>query len=168
MSQQQIHSHESNQQKRKEPQKTNLQILRRIQGPVQENGSRQHLAAALRKGKLVGASDGTVKDGKGAHAWIITTTRKNTFKHNIQGSGSVDGNIKAMNSTRAERAGLLGPLLNTLGLAQDYQLTEGTLHMHVDNMGAYGKGNAPQRGEGTFKHVIQDYDYKLHKSSLEF
>ena len=29
--------------------KINLQILQRIQGPVQENGSRQHLAAALKK-----------------------------------------------------------------------------------------------------------------------
>ena len=152
----------------RELQKSNLQILRRIQGPVQENGSRQHLAAALRKGKLVGASDGTVKDGKGAHAWILSTTRSKNFRHNIQGSGPVDGNIKSMNSTRAERAGLLGPLFNTLGLAQEFQLGEGTLHMHVDNMGAYGNGNAPQRGEGTFKHVIQDYDYKLHKSSLEF
>ena len=38
-----------------EPHNTNLRIMQRIQGPVQENGSRQHLAAALRKGKLVGA-----------------------------------------------------------------------------------------------------------------
>ena len=87
---------------------------------MQENGSRQHLAAALRKGKLLGASDGTVKDGKGAHAWIITTTRTKSFKHNIQGSGPVDRNTKAMNFTRSERTGLLGPLLNTLGLAQDF------------------------------------------------
>ena len=42
------------------------------------------------------------------------------------------------------------------------------MHMHVDNMGAYGKGNSLKRGEGTFKHIIQDYDYKLHKSSIEF
>ena len=148
--------------------KTNLQILKRMQGPVQENGSRKHLAAALKKGKLLWASDDTVKDGKGAHAWIITTTRTKNFTHNIQGSGPVDGNLKSMNSTRAERAGLLGPLINTLGLAQDYQLTEGTLHMNVDNMGSYSKGNASKRGESTFKYVIQDYDYKLHKSSLEF
>ena len=125
---------------------------------MKENGNRHHLAEALKKGELLGASDGTVKDGKGAHAWIITTPSKDTFPNNIHGSGPVEENVKSMNSTRAERAGLLGPLLNTLGLAQDYQLTEGTLHMHMDNIGAYGKGNAPKRGEETFKHVIQDYD----------
>ena len=109
-----------------------------------------------------------MKDGKGAHTWVIITTRTKSFKHNIQGSGQVDEKTKAMNSTQDERAGLLGPLFNTLGLARDFQLTKGTLHMPVDNMGTYGKGNAPQRGGGTFKHVIQDFDYKLHKSSLEF
>ena len=73
-----------------------------------------------------------------------------------------------MNSTRAKREGLLGPLFNTLGLAQDLQLRGGTIHMHVDNIGAYGNGNTPKRGVRTFKHVIQDYNYKLHKLCLEF
>ena len=39
--------------------------------------------------------------------------------------------------------------------------------MHVDNTGSYKKGNAPRMGDGTFRHVISDYDLKLHKSSLE-
>ena len=73
-----------------------------------------------------------------------------------------------MNSTRAERAGFIGPLMNTLHLAQEHNVSSGALHMHVDNTGSYKKGNAPKMGDGTFRHVISDYDLKLHKSSLEY
>ena len=79
----------------------------------------------------------------------------------------MDGHSDFMNSTRAERAGFISPLMNTLHIAQEYKVTSGTLHMHVDNTRSYRKGNAPKMGDETFRHVISDYDLKLHKSSLE-
>ena len=150
-------------------QKPTLKIIERIQGPVHHEGNRKKLAAALRSGKLVGASDGSVKNGIGSHAWIITKKSK-THKHKsrIYGAGPVDGHPRSMNSTRAERAGFLGPLIQTLSLAQEYNITRGKLTMHVDNIGSYKKGQAPQMGDGTFRHVIADYDLKLHKSTLEY
>lgn len=124
--------------------KTNLQIITRIQGPVRTQGLREHLAESLTEGKLMGASDGSVKNGMGSHAWILTPGNKNYMDATIKGSGPVDGHAAFMNSTRAERAGFIGPLLNTLHLAQEYSITTGTLHMHVDNTGSYRKGNAPK------------------------
>ena len=47
--------------------KTNLQILQCIHGPVKENGNINHLAESLKKGELMGASDGMMKDGKRTH-----------------------------------------------------------------------------------------------------
>lgn len=126
-----------------------------------------NLAVALKEGKLMGASDGSVKDGKGSHAWIITPGTEEKIKTSIRGSGPVDGHLDHMNSTRAERAGFIGPFMNTLHIAQEFNITTGTLHMHVDNTGSYRKGNAPKMGDGTFRHVISDYDLKLHKYSLE-
>ena len=79
----------------------------------------------------------------------------------------MDRHTDFMNSIQVERVGFIGPLMNTLHLAQEYNITKGTLHMHVDNTGSYKKGNAPKMGDGTFRHVILDYDLKLHKSSLE-
>ena len=51
----------------------------------------------------------------------------------IKGSGPVDGHPEFMNSTRAERAEFIGPLMNTLHIAQEYNIIIGTLHMHVHN-----------------------------------
>ena len=48
--------------------KTNLQIINKIQGKVLTQGYMKNLAVALKEGKLMGASDGSVKDGKGSHA----------------------------------------------------------------------------------------------------
>ena len=45
--------------------KTNLQIITRIQGNVYQQGSRNILADALSKGKLMGLSDGSVNSRKG-------------------------------------------------------------------------------------------------------
>ena len=127
----------------------------------------ENLAEALKKGKLMGASDRSIKDDKGSHAWIITPGTEEKIITTIRGSGPVDGHLDLMNLTRAERAGFIGPLMNTLHIAHEFKVTSGTLHMHVDNIGSYRKGNAPKMGDGTFRHMISDYNLKLHKSSLE-
>ena len=87
------------------------------------------------------------KNGIGSHAWIITKKSK-TYKHKsrIYGAGPVDGHPRSMNSTRAERAGFLEPLIQTLSLAQEYNITRGKLTMHVDNIGSYKKGQVPEMG----------------------
>ena len=41
----------------------------------------------------------------------------------IRGSGPVDNHSDFMNSTRAERPGFIGPLMNTLHIAQEYEIT---------------------------------------------
>ena len=79
----------------------------------------------------------------------------------------MNGHSDFMNSTKAERAEFIGPLMNTLHIGQEFKIISGTLHMHVDNTGKYRKGNAPKMGDGTFRHIISDYDLKPHKSSLE-
>ena len=73
------------------PQKNNLQIIERIQGRVYQDGNRNKLASALKTEMLVGASDGSVKNSIGSHAWMITKkskTHKNKSK--IYGAGLVD------------------------------------------------------------------------------
>ena len=79
----------------------------------------------------------------------------------------MDGHSDFINSTRAERVGFICSLMNTLHIAQEFKITVETLHMNVGNMGSYRKGDAPKMRDSTFKHVISDYDLKLHKSSLE-
>ena len=89
------------------------------------------------------------------------------MKATIQGSGRVDSQPEFMNSTRTKRAGFIRPLLNSLHIAQEFEVTKSTMHMHVGNMRFYRKGNAQKMGDAAFRHIISDYNLKLHKSFLE-
>ena len=65
--------------------KRNLQNITRVQEKVLRQGIRKSLATDLRKGNLMGASDGgSVKDGKGLHAWIITSGTDKALKTMIK------------------------------------------------------------------------------------
>ena len=88
----------------------------------------------------MGVSDGSVKNGIGSHTWRIAKKYK-THKHTakVYRAGPVDRHPKSMSLTQAEQAGFLGPLLQTLNLAQEYSITKGKLTMHVDNIGSYKK-----------------------------
>ena len=88
--------------------KTNLQIITQIQGKVLSQGNRNKLADVLRKGTLFGASDGSVKNGKGSHAWIITPGTGGNSNNNqrIRSSGW-SLRLHKLNESRESRIYLL-------------------------------------------------------------
>jgi len=62
-----------------------------------------HLCSALRDRTLLGVSDGSVKNGQGTHAWVLTSSASSP--HRIMGAGPVDGVPKSMHSYRSELQG---------------------------------------------------------------
>ena len=75
------------------------------------------IIAALERKKLSGGGDGSVKKGKGSHAWEFAEGgNKNTI---CQGSGSVDGPSTTMCSYGAEANHLLA-MLTLLQYFQSY------------------------------------------------
>ena len=75
----------------------------------------------------------------------MITKKYKTHKHTakIYRAGPVDRHPKSTSLTRAEQAGFLGPLLQTLNMAQEYNITKGKLAIHVGNIGSYKKKISP-------------------------
>lgn len=74
-----------------------------------DEATTEALADAIREGRAVGASDGSVReiDDKASHAWIISAPNG----VEIVGKGPVDGTKQSRTSHRAELQGQTGLLL---------------------------------------------------------
>ena len=81
--------------------------------------------------------------------------------------GPVDGDKLTMNSTRAERAGFLGPLSYVSKIVEKYSLKEGSIIMHVGNTSEFNHCAPPQAGEGALRHLCDDYVLKKLKEICE-
>ena len=102
---------------------TDKAILRLLGPEIRQMGDHKYLAQSLSEGALQGASDGSMKFGRGTCAWRIEpATTEKLSEHNITGAAPVDGDPSTMNSTRAERGGFIGPLYYAAKLAEKYAL----------------------------------------------
>ena len=115
---------------------------------------------------MQGALDGLVKNKQGTSAWIVEPTHKVRSETNMRGSDPVDGDPEFLNSTRAERSGFLGPIFAVHQIAKKFDLRQGKLTMHVDNISSFPQGNPPQPGEGVLRHHCGDCNLKKIKEIL--
>ena len=65
-----------------------------------------------------------------------------------------------MNSTRTEKGGFIGPLYYAWKIARKYNVKNGKITMHVDNISSYTKGDPPKKWEGVLRHLTANYDLK--------
>ena len=129
------------------------------------SGRMAELARSLRRGTLIGGSDASVRLGVGTSAWAINNPQDISTK--MYGEGPVDGDPSTMHSTRAERCATVGCLWAITKLAKTYKLREGECTLHIDNQGSFKQGNIPEQGEGPYRHLTDDYDYKCIRTLLE-
>jgi Reverse transcriptase (RNA-dependent DNA polymerase) len=119
-------------------------------------GQEEPILQGFLQGKLVIVSDGSVKDGIGAAAWIITTEEHRNL-HYVVGKARVPSNPSTIDSHRAETGGLLGGLLHFHALLRQWQVTEGEVTFACDNYNAiktaFDLGDVPFIGI-----TIADYD----------
>ena len=86
---------------------------------------------------------------------------------NMSGAVPIDGDLATIQSTRAERGATIGSLYAILCDAKDYNLKKGQAILYVDNQGSYTKGKAPEKGEDPYRHLGEDYNYKVIRKELE-
>ena len=123
-------------------------------------GDLEDIASALQDGTLQDALDRSVKDKKGTSAWIIEPTHITRSETNMSGAGPVDGNPEYLNSTRAERSGFLGPIFAVYQIAKKFELRQGKITMHMDNISSFQQGDPPKPREGAQGHHCGDYNLK--------
>ena len=85
----------------------------------------------------------------------------------MRGEEPIDGNPTTMHSTQAERGATIGCLWAVTKTAKKYNLKRGACTLYVDNRGSYSQGRIPATGEGPFRHLTEDYDYKAIRTMLE-
>ena len=150
---------------KRNPKCNHAEICNRLTGKMKIKGRMAELARSLRRGTLIGGSDASVKAGEGTTAWEINTPQDINTK--MYGEGPVDGDPNTMHSTRAERGATVGCLWAITKLAKKYTLKEGECTLHIDNQGSYKQGHIPEKGEGPYRHLTDDYDYKCIRTMLE-
>ena len=101
-----------------------------------------------------------MKNKTGTSAWIIEPTYEKRSDTYMFGAGPVDGDPAFLNSTRAERSGFIGPIFAIYQIAKKFNLRQGKLTMHVDNISSFLQGDPPRPGEGILRHHCGDYDLK--------
>ena len=105
-----------------------------------------------------------MKGGIGAGAWVIATQN---LDDTMSGASSIDGDPTTMQSTRAERGATIDSLYAILEVAKDYNIRKGQATLYVDNQASYTKGKAPAQGEGPYRHLGEDCDYKMIRKKIE-
>ena len=78
-----------------------------------------------------------------------------------------DGDCKTNESTRAERGGRVGILAVLIHFAKSFNLTKGHITILIDNQQALRYGTCPRQGDGSFKHLANNYDLKCWSSIFE-
>ena len=86
---------------------------------------------------------------------------------NIHKEEPIDGNPKNLYSTRAERGATIGCLWEITKLTKKYNIKEGACKLYIDNQGSYKQGRIQEQGEGPFRHLTKDYDYKSIPTKIE-
>ena len=107
--------------------------LQRLMGHIEwpDEETTRSLAEAIRQGKAVGASDGSVraKEDKASHAWIIQAPDG----AEIVGKGPVDGMHHNRTSHRAELQGQTGLMLMVSLFVHFYSIASGHIATYCDN-----------------------------------
>jgi len=113
--------------------------LQRLIGKVSwpEDEQLYALAQAVKDGKAVGVSDGSVRqtDEQATHAWIIQANRD----IEIKGHGPVDGTNEARTSHRAELQGQTAIFLMLSLLVQYFHIIGGKVKSYCDNQAVVKK-----------------------------
>lgn len=95
------------------------------------------LAKAMQSGTLAGVSDGSLKDGVGTSAWIVTNapfTEGN--KSELEGRNVVPGNAILFDSCRAELCGVLGIVTIADALSKFFRIGSGNITVCLDSQSA--------------------------------
>ena len=54
----------------------------------------------------------------------------------------------------------IGPLFYAWKTAQKYNIKNGKITMHIDNISSYTKDDPPKKWEGVLRYLKSDYDLK--------
>ena len=79
----------------------------------------------------------------------------------------MDGDTEYLNLKQAERSGFLAPLFYIWQILKRFNLKEGKLTIHVDNIASFHNGNVSQLGEGNLCHHHGDYNLKQLKQMCD-
>ena len=98
-------------------------------------------------------TDGSIRENKMTCAWAIEigTEYPSTGGTIQKGSGKA-------NSTRAERAGICFLLINLDHIFTRHNISNANIEIHTDNIQALEYSSLPEKGEGPYKFLIEDYD----------
>ena len=122
------------------------------------------LIESIRLSTATCVCDGSMKNRRGSHAWILSST-ENFVR--LEGAGPADGNPSTMSSYRPELQGLIALLTVISSLAATYSITSGAITIACDNISAINKVDdmlsnpalyciAPSAKEYDLLLVIQD------------
>mgnify|MGYP000264414649 CR=1 FL=1 len=113
------------------------------------------ILSCIKLNKAAAGSDGSVKDGKGGHAFCITD---NEFTTQLWGFAPTVGSDREMSSLRAEHGGALGILLL---LHPIYTHFEADYHVKmtifIDNAEVIRRGKKKVPKLGVKQHLVLDY-----------
>ena len=101
-------------------------------------------------------SDGSVKDGKGGHAFCITD---NSFTKTIWGFASTVGSLREMSSLRAEHGGASGILLLIHALYIHFEaVLPAEITIFIDNAEVIRRGTHKVPRLGIKQQLVLNYD----------
>lgn len=93
-------------------------------------------AIYLLNNTLIGATDGSEKDGKQAWSWTLYDKKRDKF---IEGSASVSGNPFTANSTRSKCGIQISTLHAIILSAQAHKIHSSKVYIYVDNISSFIK-----------------------------
>jgi hypothetical protein len=118
--------------------------LKQICGSVTfpaDNGEKLLGTISSSNNTLSSASNASVKDGRAAHAWIISSANINDISNcnmHITGSGPVDGLPPFISSSRAELTGITAIAIITRNFLE-FRFYTACIHTYCDNQGIIKK-----------------------------
>ena len=78
--------------------------------------------------------------------WRIKPLQNNRLsQHYIEGASPVDGDPHTLDSTTTERVGFLGPLYTAYKISHKYNITQGAITMHINNIGTFTNGDSHKK-----------------------
>ena len=85
---------------------------------------------SLKRGDLMGISDGSYKEGKASHAWVFAD--RNTDERITQSAATVDGEREKLNAFRAEAMGVIAMLTVIELISSQYNISQFSVNIGVD------------------------------------
>ena len=127
----------------------------------------EEIAEQIQDNNIIAASDGTVQDGKAAHAWCIAEKNGNVL---CESSAPVDGDPTTMTSFRAEACGALAviSMINHIcNLKQLKRNANNTIEIYVDNKETLQVMRQIEHTTTSVKQDHIDVAIQLHTASKE-